>query len=129
MANRHKSFARGGGAKQPLPEHQREIEKEAGLKRGGKATHKVPGRASGGRLDKRARGGGVGSDCCRVVRFAGRVSVGYEDAGGAGLAEFFLDRCWRRTAVVVCGAQRGVGIFVVWDRWSAGGPTSIARGS
>lgn len=70
MANRHKAqaFARGGGAKkkEPHPEHEREVEHEAGLKRGGhtkRATGgKVPGFKSGGRLDKRARGGGVGAD-------------------------------------------------------------------
>lgn len=77
MANRHKAFKKGGSV-MPDPEHQRKIEKEAGLKTGGavklktggaapsapklKTGGKVVGRATGGRLDKRARGGGVGSD-------------------------------------------------------------------
>jgi hypothetical protein len=77
MANRHKAtgrFAKGG--KVPDPEHQAKIEKEAGLKTGGAAKLKtggaaptklktggaVPGFKCGGRLDKRARGGGVGAD-------------------------------------------------------------------
>jgi hypothetical protein len=67
MANRHKKFARGGKAKETRSEHDSVIEKEAGLKTGGKVIKrksggKVPGYAKGGRLDKRARGGGVGSD-------------------------------------------------------------------
>lgn len=72
MANRHKAtgrFASGGATKMPDPEHQRKIEKEAGLKTGGvakapklKTGGKVPALKSGGRLDKFARGGGVGAD-------------------------------------------------------------------
>ena len=62
MANRHK-FARGGGTKKNDDAQEHEIEHEAGLKRGGKAKHhKVHGGKSHHRLDKRARGGGVGSD-------------------------------------------------------------------
>lgn len=65
MANRHNAFKKGGKV-MPEPEHARKIEKEAGLKTGGavklKTGGKVPGFASGGRLDKRARGGGVGAD-------------------------------------------------------------------
>jgi len=67
MANRHKVAAfKKGGKVMPDPEHQRKIEKEAGLKTGGavklKTGGKVPGFNTGGRLDKRARGGGVGAD-------------------------------------------------------------------
>jgi hypothetical protein len=71
MANRHKAtgrFAKGGKVL-PDPEHQRKVEREAGLKTGGavkapklKTGGKVPALATGGRLDKRARGGGVGAD-------------------------------------------------------------------
>ena len=71
MANRHNAFKKGGKV-MPEPEHQRKIEKEAGLKTGGavklntggtvklKTGGKVPGFNTGGRLDKRARGGGIG---------------------------------------------------------------------
>lgn len=68
MANRHKAQAlkRGGHAKETREEHDREIEHEGGLKRGGVAKRKeggsVPGFKSGGRLDKFARGGRAGSD-------------------------------------------------------------------
>lgn len=76
MANRHKAtgrFAKGGKVK-PDDEEEREVEKEAGLKTGGavklktggaaklKTGGKVAGFNRGGRLDKRARGGGVGAD-------------------------------------------------------------------
>lgn len=67
MAYRHtvQAKAHGGKVKKRV-EHDAEIAGEAGIKRGGRAKHKdggkVVGRASGGRLDKRARGGGVGSD-------------------------------------------------------------------
>lgn len=71
MANRHKAtgrFAKGGKVKDHNV-HSAEIQSEAGLKTGGavKATKlktggKVPALATGGRLDKRARGGGVGAD-------------------------------------------------------------------
>lgn len=61
MANRHK-FKRGGAAKQTSQEHEREVESEGGLKRGGRAFKgggKVPGFKRGGRF---ARGGKVGAD-------------------------------------------------------------------
>jgi len=66
MAHRHsvQQKAHGGSVKKRV-QHDAEIAGEAGIKRGGKAKKdggKVVGRASGGRLDKRARGGGVGSD-------------------------------------------------------------------
>lgn len=71
MANRHNAFKKGGRV-QPAPEHERKLERAAGLKTGGavkfntggtvrlKTGGKVPGFNAGGRLDKRARGGGVG---------------------------------------------------------------------
>lgn len=66
MANRHAIQARARGGKATYEEQSRKVEKEAGLKTGGAAKRKeggkVVGRASGGRLDKRARGGGVGAD-------------------------------------------------------------------
>lgn len=65
MAHRHKvhHHAKGGKAKEPREVHEHEIEHEAGLKRGGHAKHhKVHGHKGHHRLDKRARGGGVGSD-------------------------------------------------------------------
>ena len=69
MAHRHKMHkkAHGGGTKKTYEEESHKVEKEAGLKTGGKVVKrksggKVPGYASGGRLDKRARGGGVGAD-------------------------------------------------------------------
>lgn len=64
MANRHK--------RQNSMEHERKLERAAGFKSGGavpfntggtvklKTGGKVPGMNTGGRLDKRARGGGVG---------------------------------------------------------------------
>lgn len=64
MANRHK--------RQSSVEHEKKLERAAGLKTGGavkfntggfvklKTGGKVPGLNTGGRLDKRARGGGVG---------------------------------------------------------------------
>ena len=57
-------FARGGGNKKTYEEESKEVEHEAGLKRGGKVKHigKVHGGHSKHRLDKRARGGGVGAD-------------------------------------------------------------------
>lgn len=72
MANRHKAtgrFAKGGKV-QDHNVHGAKIQGEAGLKTGGavkaapklKTGGKVPALATGGRLDKRARGGGVGSD-------------------------------------------------------------------
>lgn len=74
MANRHKAqeFKKGGKV-QPEPEHARKLERAAGLKTGGAVTPpapapklktggKVKGMNTGGRLDKRARGGGVGAD-------------------------------------------------------------------
>ncbi len=71
MANRHKATGRfaKGGAVQAEPAHAAKLEKAAGLKTGGavktpklKTGGKVPGFNTGGRLDKRARGGGVGAD-------------------------------------------------------------------
>lgn len=68
MAYRHKATGRfaKGGTVQSEPAHAAKLEKAAGLKTGGavklKTGGKVPGRATGGRLDKRARGGGVGAD-------------------------------------------------------------------
>lgn len=67
MKHRHKMHAKGGKVKdQPHEVHEHEIEHEAGLKRGGRAKHKHGGKVHGGkahhRLDKRARGGGVGAD-------------------------------------------------------------------
>lgn len=70
MANRHKVQTRASGGrthKENRVEHDREIEHEAGVaKRGGRMKRKeggaVPGFKLGGRLDKRARGGGVGAD-------------------------------------------------------------------
>lgn len=75
MANRHKAtgrFAKGGGVKDtPEKEHEEMAEaKKAGgavkLKTGGAAKLKTGGKVAGfnrgGRLDKRARGGGVGAD-------------------------------------------------------------------
>lgn len=76
MANRHKAtgrFAKGGKV-QSEATHSAKLESAAGLKTGGavklktggevklKTGGKVPALATGGRLDKRARGGGVGSD-------------------------------------------------------------------
>lgn len=68
MANRHKAsgrFAKGGKV-DDTPEQEKKIEGEARMKAGGVAKHKsggkVAGFKSGGRLDKRARGGGVGAD-------------------------------------------------------------------
>ena len=65
MAHRHK--AHGGGVhKKTYEEESHEVEHEAGLKRGGRMHHKHGGKVHGGkshhRLDKRARGGGVGAD-------------------------------------------------------------------
>jgi hypothetical protein len=64
MANRHKAFAKGGAAKKKTDDaEEHEVEREAHLKRGGKAKHaKVHGGKGHHRLDKRARGGGVGAD-------------------------------------------------------------------
>ncbi len=64
MAHRHKMHARGGAAKKKTYEEEsHEIEHDAGLKRGGHAKHaKMHGHKAKHRLDKRARGGGVGSD-------------------------------------------------------------------
>ena len=70
MAHRHKVHARGGAAHhkdETHQEHEHEIESEAHMKRGGHAKHhkhggKVHGHKGHHRLDKRARGGGVGSD-------------------------------------------------------------------
>ncbi len=66
MAHRHKAHhhARGGKAKHmTYEEESHKVEHEAGLKRGGKAKHaKMHGHKGHHRLDKRARGGGVGSD-------------------------------------------------------------------
>lgn len=89
MANRHKAtghFAKGGKVKMTDDELESRVEKEAGLKTGGavklktggaapaelatggaaksklKTGGKVPALKSGGRLDKFARGGGVGAD-------------------------------------------------------------------
>ena len=68
MAHRHKMHAKGGAVKHEThEEREHEEEHEAGLKRGGKAKHhkhggKVHGHKGHHRLDKRARGGGVGSD-------------------------------------------------------------------
>jgi hypothetical protein len=66
MANRHKAYAKGGHVMRRM-EHDEQEAKEAGLKRGGKAHHhkgggKVHGHKGHHRLDKRARGGGVGAD-------------------------------------------------------------------
>jgi len=76
MANRHKAtgrFAKGGKV-QDHNVHSSKLQSAAGLKTGGavelktggevklKTGGKVKGLATGGRLDKRARGGGVGSD-------------------------------------------------------------------
>jgi hypothetical protein len=65
MANRHK-FAKGGKVKNAYgnPDVEKEA-KEKHDKPGAiekKAGGRVPGRKSGGRVDKFARGGGVGSD-------------------------------------------------------------------
>lgn len=69
MANRHKAHHKAKGGKMDYAEESHKVEHEAGLKRGGKAKKhhraeggKVTGFKSGGRLDKRARGGGVGAD-------------------------------------------------------------------
>lgn len=72
MANRHNVQAfKKGGKVQAEPAHAAKIEAEAGLKTGGavkaaapklKTGGKVKGMNTGGRLDKRARGGGVGAD-------------------------------------------------------------------
>lgn len=68
MAHRHKAHhhAKGGRAhKETHEEREHEEEHEAGLKRGGKAHHKhakMHGHKGHHRLDKRARGGGVGAD-------------------------------------------------------------------
>ena len=68
MAHRHKAHhkAHGGAAhKETRVEHDTEEEHEAGLKRGGKAKHhghKAHGHKGHHRMDKRARGGGVGAD-------------------------------------------------------------------
>jgi len=64
MAHRHKVHARGGAAKKKTYEEEsHEVEHEAGLKHGGKAKHaKMHGHKGHHRLDKRARGGGVGAD-------------------------------------------------------------------
>lgn len=65
MANRHK-FKKGGKVQHDTPGRGEEEAKEAGLKTGGvaklKTGGKVKGFKTGGRLDKRARGGGVGAD-------------------------------------------------------------------
>lgn len=66
MAHRHKvhHHAKGGAAKKmDYMGESHKIEHEAGLKRGGKAKHaKMHGHKGHHRLDKRARGGGVGAD-------------------------------------------------------------------
>lgn len=68
MANRHKAFKSGGGVKKMTDDEiEHKVEKEAGLKTGGRAIKrkeggKVPGFKTGGRLDKFKRGGGVGAD-------------------------------------------------------------------
>lgn len=68
MAHRHKVHKAKGGHVESREEHDREIGRTEGhlKKHGGRAKHasggKVSGFKSGGRLDKRARGGGVGSD-------------------------------------------------------------------
>ena len=70
MAHRHKMqhHAKGGHVKKKTYEEEsHEVEHEAGLKHGGKAKHrkhggKVHGHKGHHRLDKRARGGGVGAD-------------------------------------------------------------------
>lgn len=71
MAHRHKAHhARGGKAHHGMMDYMQEshkVEHEAGLKKGGRAKHhkhggKIHGKHGHHRLDKRARGGGVGAD-------------------------------------------------------------------
>ena len=63
MANRHKVQAKAHGGKVFYAGGDSKVAKEALEKKdGGKVVGKVPGRKAGGRLDKRARGGGVGAD-------------------------------------------------------------------
>lgn len=63
MANRHKIQGKAKGGKVFYAGGESNVAKEAEEKKaGGKVVGKVPGRKSGGRLDKRARGGGVGAD-------------------------------------------------------------------
>lgn len=69
MANRHKAtgrFAKGGKVKDTVEKEHEEMgeAKNTGgaVKQKLKTGGKVQGFKSGGRLDKRARGGGVGAD-------------------------------------------------------------------
>ena len=77
MANRHKQFAKGGGVAPKHDAHKKaynaadanvthEAESTENKKSGGRIKRttggRVPGFKSGGRLDRRARGGGVGAD-------------------------------------------------------------------
>lgn len=73
MANRHKAFKKGGKVEEEVSSKVETEAKEKNKggavvkrKEGGKRAdhhrHEVVGRASGSRLDKRARGGGVGAD-------------------------------------------------------------------
>lgn len=64
MAHRHKVHHHAKGGKVMTHEaEEHEVAHEAGLKRGGKAKHaKMHGHKGKHRLDKRARGGGTGSD-------------------------------------------------------------------
>lgn len=63
MANRHKA-SKTGVRSTPLSYGNPKVAAEAKQRaRGGRAEGgAVPGKAGGGRLDKRARGGGVGAD-------------------------------------------------------------------
>ncbi len=63
MAHRHDIHKKRGGKVETHEAREHEEEKEAHMKRGGRAKeHKVHGHKAHHRLDKRARGGGVGSD-------------------------------------------------------------------
>ena len=68
MANRHKAFKNGGKVHgREVDDGPEEVVKEAEKKKTGGAVKRksggsVPGFKTGGRLDKRARGGGVGAD-------------------------------------------------------------------
>jgi hypothetical protein len=62
MANRHKAFKKGGKVA-AVSYGNKDVVKEAKEhKKGGKVACKATGGAAAPRLDKRARGGGVGKD-------------------------------------------------------------------
>lgn len=62
MANRHKKNVGGAAVASGNPKVIKEAKERKTGGRALKTGGKVVGRASGGRLDKRARGGGVGAD-------------------------------------------------------------------